>query len=165
MPQPENPSDLTTQILRDYEDVPYLSDPIEPSHPDVLATAATLAGLQPVAPDRSRVLEVGCASGGNLLPLAASFPASEFVGIDISPAQISEARRIAQGAEIHNVSLQATDLAEFNAEPGSFDYIICHGVYSWMPPRTADKLLSLLGRCLASQGVAYVSYNTYPGWR
>src|SRR5262249_6262531 len=47
---------------------------------------------------------------------------------------------------------------------GQFDYIICHGVYSWVPAEVRDKILAICSQNLAPNGIAYVSYNTYPGW-
>jgi methyltransferase-like protein len=47
---------------------------------------------------------------------------------------------------------------------GPFDYIIAHGVYSWVDAPARDKLLVICRAHLARHGVAYVSYNVYPGW-
>ena len=47
---------------------------------------------------------------------------------------------------------------------GRFDYVICHGVYSWVPEAVQDRILEICARNLTPDGVAYVSYNTYPGW-
>ncbi|HEY5285585.1 MAG TPA: methyltransferase regulatory domain-containing protein, partial [Solirubrobacteraceae bacterium] len=44
-----------------------------------------------------------------------------------------------------------------------FDYIVAHGVYSWVPPQARGALLDCVKRCLAPQGIAFVSYNAYPG--
>src|SRR5207248_3084458 len=51
-----------------------------------------------------------------------------------------------------------------NEGHGCFDYIICHGVYSWVPPEVQRKILDTCARQLSPDGVAFVSYNTYPGW-
>src|SRR5262249_14490411 len=48
---------------------------------------------------------------------------------------------------------------------GQFDYILCHGVYSWVPPPVQDKVLDLCVTNLAPNGVAYISYNAEPGWK
>jgi methyltransferase-like protein len=63
-----------------------------------------------------------------------------------------------------NIELRAMDLMDVGADFGEFDYIVCHGVYSWTPRPVQDKILSICSERLAPQGVAYVSYNTYPGW-
>ena len=51
-------------------EVPALSASFPQCHPDRLATLATLFGMKPAPPEHCRVLEIGCASGGNLIPLA-----------------------------------------------------------------------------------------------
>ena len=53
---------------------------------------------------------------------------------------------------------------EFSAEPGSFDYILCHGVYSWVPAPVQQRIFELCQRLLSPRGIAYISYNTYPGF-
>jgi SAM-dependent methyltransferase len=144
----------------------------------VLCTAATLLGLRPAPVDRCRVLELGCASGGNLIPMALTLPGSEFVGVDLSPAQIAagEATLAAlrqegaagpddpPGPPGANVRLLAADLMTLGEDLGPFDYILCHGVYSWVPEPVRDQILRLCQRHLAPMGVAYISFNTYPGW-
>jgi SAM-dependent methyltransferase len=147
-----------------YDQMPYDSRPIPASHIELLAVEATLAGL-PVAPmERCRVLELGCASGGNLLPMADEFPTGEFVGIDLSGQQIAAAQRLADLAPLKNVRLIALDLMNAGPDLGQFDYIIAHGLYSWVPPDVQDKVLQIFADHLAPHGVGYISYNAYPGW-
>src|SRR5579871_1453764 len=73
-----------------YDELPYPSYPYPNTHPDHLGAVATLLGLQPALADRCRVLELGCASGGNLIPLALAWPESTYIGIDLSAQQIAE---------------------------------------------------------------------------
>lgn len=148
-----------------YDQLPYTSNPFPQTHPDRLATIATLLGMQPPPIERCRVLELGCASGGNLAPLACSLPHSEFVGLDLSACQIAEGQKILAAVGLSNVTLKQMDLLEVGAELGQFDYIIAHGVFSWVPPQVQDKILAICRDHLTPTGVAYVSYNTYPGWR
>jgi methyltransferase-like protein len=148
-----------------YDELPYPSYAFPQTHPDRLATIATLLGLEPQSIDRCRVLEIGCASGGNLIPLAEAFPESRFVGIDLSSRQIAHGQATVTELGLANLQLHTHDLCEFGAGVGSFDYIIAHGVYSWVPPHVRDALLALIKRHLAPAGVAYVSYNTNPGWQ
>ncbi len=147
-----------------YDDVPYPSKPQPQSHPDRLAALATLFGMQPPAIDHCRVLELGCASGGNLIPMAERHPESTFVGIDYSREQIAAGRRRADALALENLDLRCASIIEVGDELGKFDYIICHGVFSWVPPAVQDKILTLCRKLLNEQGVAYVSYNILPGW-
>ncbi len=147
-----------------YDDLPYGSLAVRESHPAHLAAVALLFGVETPAPATARVLELGCAEGGNLLPMAVAAPGATFLGIDLSALQIGagEARRAALG--LTNVTLRAADMAAFDAGAGPFDYVIAHGLYSWVPEPAAEAILALIGRLLAPRGVAFVSYNTYPGW-
>jgi methyltransferase-like protein len=125
---------------------------------------ATLLGLNPAPVDRCRVLELGCAVGGNLIPMAYGLPGSEFVGIDSSAAQIAEGQAAVADLGLKNITFQHRDILEAGPDLGRFDYVIAHGVYSWVPRAVQDKILEMCKRHLAPQGVGYVSYNTYPGW-
>lgn len=53
---------------------------------------------------------------------------------------------------------------DINDQDGLFDYIICHGTYSWVPSDVRDKILDICKNNLHKNGIAYVSYNTLPGW-
>lgn len=147
-----------------YDQTPYRSFPFRQTHPDRLATIAQLFGLRSSPVDRCRVLELGCASGGNLLPMAEQFPLSTFLGIDGSARQIDDGNRLLRQLPLSNIELRHQDILTFTAEPGEFDYIICHGVYSWVPDHVQQRILDICKHYLASNGVAYVSYNTFPGW-
>lgn len=150
--------------LPEYDETPYSNNPFPNSHPDHLATVATLFGLQPPAVDHCRVLELGCASGGNLIPMALGLPNSHFVGIDLSRRQITDAAALAEAVGLTNVEWKHLSLLDVTPELGQFDYVIAHGIYSWVPAPVRDKLLDICARNLAPNGVAFVSYNTYPGW-
>lgn len=153
-----------TNATTTYDEVLYLSKTYPESHPDRLFTAATLLGLDPPRPDRARVLELGCATGGNLLPMAAAMPQARFVGLDLSTRQIEIANARAAAFGLTNLSFLAEDLADVDERLGSFDYILAHGVYSWVPAAVQDRLLEVVRERLAPNGVAFVSYNAMPGW-
>src|SRR5262249_10278226 len=126
----------------------------------------SMFGLPSPKTATARVLELGCASGGNLIPFALRNPGAQAIGVDISGVQINQAREYATRLGLDNISLQEADLQQLDLEKlGQFDYIVAHGVYSWVPPETQEALLSLIERCLAPEGVAFISYNTYPGWK
>lgn len=150
-----------------YDAVPYPSIAFPQSHPDRLAAVATLFGMDPspAPPAGSRVLEIGCALGDNLIPLALQHPEADVLGIDLSAAQIAVARERATAVGLSNLRFEAIDVFEFPSDLGPFDYILCHGVYSWVPESVRRAILDVVHRHLAPAGVAYVSYNTNPGWR
>jgi len=153
-----------TQEPTSYDQVPYPSLSYTHTHPDHLATVAKLMGLDAAPPERCRMLELGCASGGNLLPMAYTLPESEFVGIDISKRQIDEGLESLQELAFDNITLKQMDILDVNGAMGQFDYIVAHGIFSWVPYEVQEKLLDVCRENLATNGVAFVSYNTFPGW-
>ncbi len=131
--------------------------------PERMAALATLFGLKPAPVECCRVLELGCGEGGHLVPLAYVLPESRFLGIDLSQAATARARALTERLGLGNVEFRAQDLRQLSADAGEFDYIIAHGLYSWVPEEAQQALLEICGRHLAPAGVAYISYNTYPG--
>jgi SAM-dependent methyltransferase len=148
-----------------YQDVPYESNPFPESHPARLATIAYLCGLDAPPVERCRVLELGCASGGNLLPAAEAFPGATFVGVDLAANQIADGRAVIDALGVENVRLEAVSFTDLPGDLGQFDYIIAHGLLAWIPAELQPRVLEAIKRHLSPRGVAYVSYNTYPGWR
>ncbi len=146
-----------------YDQVAYPSKPIATSHPERLATLGMLHGMKPAPPAHCRVLELGCGAGGNLAPMALTLPDSEFVGIDLAPVPIERGREMVAACGLNNITLQQRDIRAVGAEFGSFDYIIAHGVYSWVPAEVRDRLLGICGDCLTPHGIAFVSFSAYPG--
>jgi methyltransferase-like protein/trans-aconitate methyltransferase len=147
-----------------YDAVPYpnLSHPF--THPRRLEAIAALFGMEPAPITRCRVLELGCAAGANLIPQAVEFPESRFVGADLSGRQIADGQQTIAALGLPNIELRQADLMTIDESWGQFDYIISHGLFSWVPPHVQDKLLEISARNLSPSGVALVSYNTYPGW-
>ena len=146
-----------------YDEVPYTGRPYPDSHPERLATMATLHGMKPAPAARCRMLEVACGDGANLVPIAAALPEARFLGFDLAAQPIEAGRKLAERAGVANVCLEVRDLAAFPPDAGTFDYIVAHGLYSWIPAGARDQLLALVARHLAPNGVAFVSYNVYPG--
>jgi methyltransferase-like protein/SAM-dependent methyltransferase len=161
-PTSETPSASATH--KAYDDVPYDSHPFPQTHPSRLAAVATLFGLRPTPPAKCRVLELGCASGGNLVPMAEALPESEFVGVELSARQVADGRKFLEHTGLTNVTLKHASILDVDESYGKFDYIIAHGVFSWVPTPVQEKILSICAKNLTPDGVAYVSYNTYPGW-
>ncbi len=149
--------------LNPYDEVSYPSYPILYTHPDRLATVASLFGFAAAPVERCRVLELGCSDGGNLLGMAVALPASEFVGIDLTGSAIARGQATIEALGLGNIVLRQADLLELAPDYGTFDYIIVHGLYSWVPPEVRDQILAICRGSLAPQGIAYVSYNTLPG--
>jgi cyclopropane fatty-acyl-phospholipid synthase-like methyltransferase/methyltransferase-like protein len=155
---------MNAELQASYDEFPYVSLAFPQSHPDRLATIGRLHGLAPAPVGECRVLEIGCAGGGNLIPMAAGLPRSRFLGIDFSAVQVRQGAADVAALGLPNIELAQADLRDFGEASGVFDYIIAHGVYSWVPADVQEKLLEVCSRQLAPGGIAYVNYNTLPGW-
>src|SRR5947207_11530446 len=105
-------------LQRSYDNVPYPSHAFPFSHPSRLAAVARLMGLDTPPVQRCRVLELGCASGGNLIPMAATLPQARFLGIDLSPVQIDAARQTAAALDLHNIELRRMSILDITADLG-----------------------------------------------
>ena len=161
MPEPAAPT--RTPAAAAYDEFAYPGFAFPQTRPDRLYSVARLYGLRPAPPAASRCIELGCGDGTNLLAMAVTRPGGEFVGIDASARAIATANALVRATGLANVEFKHLDLDALQLEPGSFDYVVAHGLYSWVPPRTRDALLTRCRDLLASDGVAYVSYNAYPG--
>ncbi len=148
-----------------YDVLPYEDYTFPRSHPEHLHVVARLLGHAAPPFATARVLELGCARGANLLAMAVDLPGASFVGVDLSERQIAEGSAVATRVGLANVRLLARSLTALDdLAPNSFDYVVCHGVYSWVPVAVRDAIFAVCARVLAPQGVAYVSFNTLPGW-
>jgi SAM-dependent methyltransferase len=153
-----------TDTVTSYDQTPYVFYTFPETQPRWLQAVAHLFGLQAPAPAQCRVLELGCAVGGNIVPMAHSLPGATLVGIDLVASQIEAAKRFAAASGVQNLELRAADILDVTPHWGQFDYIIVHGVFSWVPHEVAEKVLQICAEQLTPNGVAYISFNTYPGW-
>lgn len=158
--------DAIGQLRADYDRTPYTSVSFPPSAPGQLAAVAHLFGLATPDVATARVLEIGCATGGNVIPFATAHPRARVVGLDLSEVQVDLGRARVQALGLDNLEFVAGDIARMDLTGlGQFDFIIAHGVYSWVPQDVQEGLLAAFRRLLAPEGVAYMSYNVYPGWK
>lgn len=148
-----------------YDLLPYASNPFPQSQPGRLAAVARIFGLDSVPLAEARVLELGCAAGGNIIPLAHRNPTARFIGIDLSRTQVAAGRSRIAGLGLTNIEIRCQSFTEIGSDVGKFDYIICHGVYSWVPAPVRVAILRIVNERLSERGIAYVSYNVLPGWR
>ena len=108
------------------------------------------------------MLELGCAAGANIIPMAAALPDSEFLGIDLSALQIAAGQKDITAQGLSNITLSAGDITALG-ELGTFDFVIAHGVFTWVPRAVQEGLLRTVRGCLSEQGVAFISYSALPG--
>ncbi|MER2539458.1 MAG: class I SAM-dependent methyltransferase [Azonexus sp.] len=151
----------------------YMADTEYTSHyfaelaPPLLDLAALTAGVMPPEREngRFRYCELGCGNGMTTNILAACYPNAEFVGIDFMPVHIANSRRAAKRGGLKNARFLELSFADAAKEDlGQFDYIVAHGVYSWVSPQNRQEMVEFYRRFLAPGGLIYLSYNTNPGW-
>lgn len=161
--------DIKQQIKLSYDEIGYRSFAFSHCSPLRLEAIAVMLGLNSPSTKTARMLEIGCSYGGNLIPFALNHPNAAILGVDLSDEQIRGAQKIVSQIGLKNIEFKQMDICEFSAKDaekyGKFDYIIAHGVFSWVPPSVQSAIISLIKNFLSPFGVAYISYNTYPGWK
>lgn len=147
-----------------YETMPYPSKFFLQTHPDRLAVLATLFGMNPPQIENCRILELGCGNGSNLIAHGFNLPKAEFVGVDLAKVHIAEGKEIVKKLNLENIKLFQMDVTKMSVEEfGKFDYIIAHGLFSWIPEFVREKVLQIYREMLTENGVGYISYNAFPG--
>jgi SAM-dependent methyltransferase len=146
-------------------DVPYVRMFIPELAPAWLDHVAILSGVAPPARQSGfSWCDLGCGQGVTAVMLAAMHPAGEFYGIDMMPAHIDHARRLATEAKVPNATFHAIDFgAVADLKLPRFDYIVVHGVYTWVNAQVRADLRSFIDLHLKPDGLVYLSYNALPG--
>ena len=157
-------TDVIERLKNSYDELVYPSKSFGVTSINSLEAKAKLWGLNPVPAKEARVLELGCSMGGNIIGQAVYHPEASFVGVDLSGSQIEIGNEIINAIDLKNVKLLEQDILKIDKDFGTFDYIIVHGIWSWVPDVVKDKILEICNVNLSERGVAYVSYNVYPGW-
>ena len=117
-----------------------------------MQAVAHLFGIETPALAQCRVLELGCAVGGNIVPMAYSLPRATLVGIDLVASQIETAQKFAAASGVQNLELRAANIMDVTPQWGRFDYVIAHGVFSWVPHEVAEKVLQICAEQLTPNG-------------
>ncbi|MFB3813036.1 MAG: methyltransferase regulatory domain-containing protein [Terriglobales bacterium] len=146
-----------------YDEIPYPTRARPWTHPDRLATLGTLFGMTPANPDRARVLELGCGDCSNLVGIAFHHPQARIVGVDYAAGPLQRGRAMAEYLGLHNLELHRADLLEYRPHE-QFDYIIAHGLYSWVPEAVRTRIFEICRENLSEHGLGFISYNALPGW-
>ena len=148
-----------------YNELLYKSNPFNYTIPALLEAYGRLYGLTPKDSRKARVLELGSSFGGNIITQALYNPESEFIGVDLTAEQVKEGNEVIEKIGLKNIKLLEKNILEINEDFGKFDYIIVHGVFSWVPDIVKEKIVKICNENLTEEGIAYISYNTYPGWK
>src|SRR5215470_16223912 len=147
-------------------DIPYLRDFKPMLAPAWLDHVALVAGVEPpVRRNAFTWCDLGCGQGVTAVLLAATHPNGEFHGIDAMAAHIDHARGLARQAAIPHARFHTTEFAAaLDLELPQFDYIVAHGVYTWIEPASQDQLRRFIDQRLKPGGLVYLGYNAMPGW-
>ena len=157
-------TEVIEHLKNSYNELVYPSKSFGVTSINSLEAKAKLWGLNPVPAKEARVLELGCSMGGNIIGQAVYHQGATFVGVDLSESQIEIGNEIINAMDLKNVKLVEQDILKIDKDFGTFDYIIVHGIWSWVPDVVKDKILEICNVNLSERGVAYISYNVYPGW-
>ncbi|HZW32503.1 MAG TPA: class I SAM-dependent methyltransferase [Isosphaeraceae bacterium] len=155
---------MSLSVGASYDEIPYEGFALYLMHPNHLAALGRLYAMTPPEVENCRVLEVGCARGDNLIPMAFSLPRAQFVGIDVSPRQVADGRAAIAELGLENIELHELSILDVGSDFGRFDFIVAHGVFSWVSEEIQERLLRFCAEALTPHGLAYISYNTHPGW-
>ena len=134
--------------------------------PAFMAAAAAARGVHAPSPaGRFHYCEVGCGSGLTLAVLAAANPRAHFTGVESDAEQVRAARALAGDCGLANLRILEADVMRLApAALPRFDFMALHGVYSWVDQSARAAIVNLLASRLRPGGLAYVSYNAWPGW-
>lgn len=143
-------------------DVPYVRSFQPDLVPTQLRAVAALNGFALPPAEGFAYCELGCGFGDTLVAIAAANPGSSFVGIDLVPEHIAEARRMAAAGGVENVVFLEEDFATSNVGP--FDYIVAHGVMSWVGPEVRQAIVDFARHRSRGDGLLFTSYNALPAW-
>ncbi len=155
---------MAQSIQESYESVAYPSNVQPQMHPDRLSVLAKLYSMNPVPIESCRVLELGCGDGSSLISFANTLPNATFKGVDIAVNHIESGNRLIADIGLKNIKLEQADVTKLEKSFGEFDFIIAHGFISWIPDFVREKVFEICSQNLSENGVAYISYNTYPGF-
>lgn len=147
-----------------YDSMPYPNHTMSFISPEHIETIATVFGMNPPKVKTARVLELGCGPGLTSIAFGFRNPDAKVLGIDLSNVHIDHGKKYLEGLKINNVELKAASIMDIDKSFGEFDYIICHGVFSWVPSDVQKKIFEVIQKHLSPNGVAHVSYNALPGW-
>lgn len=148
-------------------DVPYGHNFWPDCAPVRLAFSSLLHGYAPPPIYEFRALELGCGHGFQSALLAAGNPTGQFVAVDMNPAHTATGEGIKEALGLANLEFITATFDELLSSPvgqiGQFDYIILHGVYSWIDEESRRHVREALDKYAAQGALIYISYNAMPG--
>ena len=134
--------------------------------PAWLGYVAALRGRPACSFDRPfTYMELGCGLGQSAVVNAGAYPAGEFHACDFNASHVEAGRTYAAAIGVGNVQFHECTFADLlSRDLPEFDFIVLHGVYSWVDTNARRAIREFMRQRLKQNGLAYVSYNCLPGW-
>ncbi|MGI0481656.1 class I SAM-dependent methyltransferase [Geminocystis sp. CENA526] len=131
-----------------------------------LSLATAIKSIHPPDLEESfNYCELACGRGYTTNLLASCYPHAQFYANDFNPNHIHEAQKLAQSAGSQNVHFFDDSFSEFiEQDLPSFDFIVLHGIYSWITAENRQAIVNFIRKKLKVGGLVYISYNALPGW-
>jgi SAM-dependent methyltransferase len=147
-------------------DVPYVRHYLADLAPPNLRIAAALNGLAVPPAEDFDYCELGCGHGDTLCAVAAAHPQARFIGVDRVAAHVTTAKKLARDGALDNIGFLERDFGDLIDDDtiGELDFVVAHGVLSWISPEKRRQLLAFARAKLKPGGLLFVSYNAMPGW-
>ncbi len=115
--------ETTERVTEMYNQYPY---PLVGTHREMFKDI-----VYPILVDQGNVnsiLEAGCGTGNVAIAIAQLFPEAHVVGIDVTEESLRIAKESAANLGLKNIEFKYSNLLEYDAELGTFDFIHCQGV-------------------------------------
>ena len=146
-------------------DTDYTYSFFEELNPAWLVFAMAQKGFAPPNHEKFNYCELGFGQGFGTNLFAALYPQGEFWATDFNPSHACQAEFLANQVGGNNVHFFDQSFEEFlDTETPQFDFIVLHGIYSWIGRKNQEIIVEILRRKLKFGGAVYISYNTLPGW-
>jgi len=114
--------------------------------------------------DKFSYCDLGCGNGVTLNLLASMYPHAKFTGVDFNQEHVEHAIKLAESAEIKNVTYYKEDFTNLNnLDLTRQDFICCNGTFSWVNTQIQEIINDFVGNTLAKNGKFYVEYAAKPG--
>ncbi|TLD84450.1 methyltransferase domain-containing protein [Helicobacter sp. MIT 11-5569] len=154
-----------------FTDIEYTSGYFKELSPLLLNLNLALAGYdipcggEDICPPKDfSYLELAFGRGGSI-NIHAATTGGKYMGTDFNPTQVAMARDYAVSDNITLYDDSFEELLErFENDKPQFDYIVFHGLFSWISQKNRDIILKIIKKFLKVGGVVYNSYNCMPGW-
>jgi len=109
-----------------------------------------------------RLLDFGCGTGASTFNMAAMFPDTEFVGVELSASRIELAQRVLAARKHDNIRfLVSPDPNSLPPGIGTFDYVMLSAVYEHLLPEERKKVMPLIWSGMKFGALFFINQTPY----